>query len=90
MKPYNEEMDDAQRLLFLASEIFLGEATPDGPDSESEEEIGQEMIEIVQSWEADAEDYIFEIPMVVFNKKTRKRITLTLTIETDPIESEDK
>lgn len=81
----SEEMNAAQQLLYLASELYLSYAAPDGHDEEFEEEIGQQFLEIANQLGGDGQDFDFEIPLVVKNKRTGKRFTLTLTIESDTV-----
>lgn len=80
-----EEMDAAQQLLYLASELYLDYIAPDGEDEEFQEAIGQQFLEIAEQLGGNGQDFDFEIPLIVKSKRTGKRFTLTLTIESDSI-----
>jgi hypothetical protein len=85
----SEEMDGsehwnvAQKLLFLASEMYLDAVGADAPDQEFREETGREMFALIEQLDEEAGDYDIDVPFVLTNNGKRKRIILKLNIQTE-------
>lgn len=83
-----DEMNIAQYILFLVSELYLNRACSDGALDEEQTDMAKEMLTLVQDWQGDAieegDDWELEIPYSVKTKGGDK-LKITVIIEAEVV-----